>query len=126
TTVQWRVNGHPVARGKGSTYVVQPGDLGRRIDVVATLRSYGYAGTTSTSVPTAVVAKAVPRITVKTKVKKRTVTVTVNVGAVGVNTSGTKVTVSVPGKKKMTRKLPGSSVSFKFTGVKKGTKKITI
>jgi immune inhibitor A len=52
-TYQWQVNGRPVPGATGQTYVVRPGDGGKKISVVVTGTKAGYEAGSSTAAATA-------------------------------------------------------------------------
>lgn len=100
-SVQWLVNGSPVAGATGSSYQVRKGDVGKRVSVRVTAVADGRLPGTADSAPTAPVRKGSSALSVtvsRTVVAKgRSVTVVARVAAPGMVPTG-RVTVHDNGR----------------------------
>lgn len=118
TTYQWSRNSKPIAGRTGTSYRVQPADVGARITVVATASAAKHRNGSSASAAVKI-GKGAAKLTTSAKASKRTVKVTVKLSLPGTSktkTSG-KVKVKLNGKSK-TITVRGGVGTAKFTKVK--------
>ncbi|MCL2788883.1 MAG: hypothetical protein FWD59_10415, partial [Micrococcales bacterium] len=102
---QWLRSGKPITGAKKATYTPVIADVGKTLQVEVTARA-GPQSTRASSVRTAKVAKAVPKVTLKLAKKK------------GAGNSPGKATVAI--------KIPGHDKPIGTLTIKVGSRKVTI
>ena len=112
-TYQWLRDDQAIPGATAQTFALGADDLGRRIAVAVTVQRTGWTSATSTSLPTAAIAKAVPVVKGKAKIAKGRTILKISAVAAGLPAIGAKLTVVV-GKKVVRSKLVGGRVTVKL------------